>query len=77
MRQTVVRPAKAVRKIVKNESLDRSATSPLKTKRELSGNEKDPATDFIVGALLYSLLVSHRSETVRALLPDSEENRSR
>ncbi len=73
MRQTAIAPAKAVRKTPKSETPDRQASEPLMTKSEMPGNENHSTADFIVGALLYSLFASHRSEAVSALLPDGEE----
>ena len=44
--------------------------SKLLTKSELAGNENDAATDFVVGALLYSLFASNRREIISGLLPN-------
>ena len=42
--------------------------SKLLTKSELAGNENDAATDFVVGALLYSLFASNRCEIIGGLI---------
>ena len=44
--------------------------SKLLTKSELAGNENDAATDFVVGALLYSLFASNRREIISGFLPN-------
>ncbi|MGE0886887.1 MAG: hypothetical protein AB7P14_25480 [Blastocatellales bacterium] len=74
MRQTAMANAKVTRKHLKSKTGTRPNGDPPMIKSEMTENEIDPAADFIVGALLYSLLVSHRSECIIAMLPFSEES---
>lgn len=74
MRQTAIAPVKATPKPLKSKTRKRPNGDPPMIKSELAENEIDPAADFIVGALLYSLLASHRSESIIAMLPSSEES---
>lgn len=74
MRQTAIAPVKATPKPPKSRTRKRLNGDPLTTKNEMTEIENDPAADFIVGALLYSLLASHRSESIIAMLPSSEES---
>jgi hypothetical protein len=48
-------------------------SKPL-TKSELAENEHEAAADFVVGALLYSLFASNRSEMIHRLLPNGDNN---
>lgn len=59
-----------------DEAPDSSANlnSPAQPKSTTFSNENDWMADFVVGALLYSLLDSRKGEAIRGLLPDGENN---
>ena len=46
----------------------------LLTKSEMVEKETEASAEFLVGALLYSLFASHRSEMIHGLLPNDENN---
>lgn len=54
--------------------LPRDLNSVAQTKSITSESENDWAADFIVGALLYSLLGSNKGEIISGLLPDGDHN---
>ena len=54
--------------------LPRDLNSVAQTKSITSESENDWAADFIVGALLYSLLDSSNGEIISGLLPDGDHN---
>ncbi|MEK7831759.1 MAG: hypothetical protein AAB401_11775 [Acidobacteriota bacterium] len=47
-------------------------TEATRTKAQIAGNETELSDDFIVGALLFSLFASNRSEIVSEMLPGDE-----
>ena len=74
-----MRPTAAKMKKSKDYDQARKSRSDLKSSAQTKSsailrNENDWAADFIVGALLYSLLGSSRSESVSVLLPDGEQD---
>ena len=73
-----MRPAATQMKKSKSSAQVRGSAADLKSSIQAESvalaNENHPATDFIIGALLFSLLSSNRCEAVNGLLPDDEQN---
>jgi len=65
---------KSARKLSKTQSGRRTANKLPRAKGLPPGKKNNLDADFIAGALLYSLLASHRSEVVSELLASVEEN---
>lgn len=65
--------AAAKMKLENSENANSISGLPVKIVSD-SGVEKDPTSEFIVGALLYSLFSPNRCETVSELLAESEQS---
>lgn len=73
MRSTVVQK-KPSKRFDEAHSSSSDLQPPLQTKSAMSEKENDWAADFLIGALLYSLFSSSKSQAVSGLLPDEEQN---
>lgn len=72
MRSTAAAQIKTAGNISSSKPQANFPTEAMTTKNQIVGNEIELSDGFIVGALLFSLFASHRSEIVNEMLSGDE-----